>query len=91
MTLESTGSRIYINLTDKNELAVVDRLKHSVIASWPVTKGKHNIAVALDDQHHRLFVGCTNKKQAACWWALIRKPEKSYKRCRWPAGWTTSP
>lgn len=58
MALEQGGPNIYINLTDKNEIAVVDRRKHTVLSSWPVTKGKHNIAVALDQKHHRLFVGC---------------------------------
>jgi DNA-binding beta-propeller fold protein YncE len=60
MALESGGPNIYINLTDKNEIAVVDRQKHSLVASWPVTKGKHNIAIALDEKHHRLLVGCRN-------------------------------
>jgi DNA-binding beta-propeller fold protein YncE len=60
MELESGGPNIYINLTDKNEIAVVDRQKHSLVASWPVTKGKHNIAIALDEKHHRLFAGCRN-------------------------------
>lgn len=60
MALEESGPNIYINLTDKNEIAVVDRHKHALVATWPVTKGKHNIAVALDEEHHRLFVGCRN-------------------------------
>jgi DNA-binding beta-propeller fold protein YncE len=60
MALETAGPSIYINLTDKNAIAVVDRQKHQVVASWPITKAKHNIAVALDEKHHRLFVGCRN-------------------------------
>jgi DNA-binding beta-propeller fold protein YncE len=60
MALETNGPNIYINVTDKNEIAVIDRQKHTVVASWQITKGKHNIAVALDEKHRRLFVGCRN-------------------------------
>jgi DNA-binding beta-propeller fold protein YncE len=58
MALQSSGTKIYINLTDKNEIDVIDRGRRTLIGRWPVTKGKHNIAVALDEKHHRLFVGC---------------------------------
>lgn len=60
MALENSGPNIYINLTDKNEIAVVDRRKNTLVTLWPITKGKHNIAAALDETHHRLFVGCRN-------------------------------
>jgi DNA-binding beta-propeller fold protein YncE len=60
MALEISGHRIYLDVTDKNQVAVLDREKRTVLASWPVTKGKNNIAIALDETHHRLFVGCRN-------------------------------
>jgi DNA-binding beta-propeller fold protein YncE len=60
MVLETSGPRIFIDITDKNQVAVVDRQKRAVVATWPVTKGKRNIAIALDETHHRLFVGCRN-------------------------------
>jgi DNA-binding beta-propeller fold protein YncE len=57
MALESASPRIYIDLTDKNEVAVVDRSSQKMIARWTVTRGRHNIAIALDEPHQRLFVG----------------------------------
>jgi len=60
MALERATSRMYIDITDKNEIGVVDGEKRILIATWPVTKGKENIAIALDERHHRLFVGCRN-------------------------------
>ena len=60
MALESGGPRIYIDITDKNEIGVVNRQTRTLMATWPVTKGKENIAIALDERHHRLFVGCRN-------------------------------
>ena len=60
MALESSGSRIYINVTSTNEIAVLDRQSRTVITRWPITKAERNFSVALDEVHHRLFVGCRN-------------------------------
>jgi DNA-binding beta-propeller fold protein YncE len=64
MVLETSGPRIFIDITDKNQVAVVDRQKRAVVARWPVTKGERNIAIALDETHHRLFVGCRNTESS---------------------------
>jgi len=60
MALEKSGPKIYVNNKDKNEVDVVDREKRQVIASWPVTKGKPNVAMAFDEANHRLFIACRN-------------------------------
>ena len=60
MALETSSPKIYIDITDKNQVAVIDRQKGTVLETWPVTKGKKNIAIALDEAHHRLVVGCRN-------------------------------
>ncbi len=58
MSLDVFRPRLYVNNRAKNEVAVIDRWKNTVTASWPVTKGKDNVAMALDEAHQRLFVGC---------------------------------
>lgn len=58
MALEPSGSRMYVNNRARNQIAVVDRKSHQLIASWPVTMGRFNVAMALDPASHRLFVGC---------------------------------
>lgn len=58
MAMESSGPMIYVDLMDQNKVAVVDRQKRALVATWPVTKCKKNIAAGLDETHHRLFVGC---------------------------------
>jgi len=63
MAMESSSSKLYIDLTDKNQVAVLDRQKRVLLGTWPVTKGKHNIAIALDETHHRLFVGCRDTER----------------------------
>src|ERR1700682_6499346 len=58
MTLENPTPRLYVNNKAKNQVDVVDREKRALIASWPVTKCKTNVAMALDESNHRLFVAC---------------------------------
>jgi len=58
MALESSSPRLYVNNKAKNQVDVVDREKRTVVASWPVTKCKTNVAMAFDEANHRLFVAC---------------------------------
>src|ERR1700693_1414666 len=64
MTLEKSSPRIYVNNRAKNTVAVVDREKRELIASWPVTKCKPNVAMALDEASHRLFIACRDGQVA---------------------------
>lgn len=56
--LESNGQRIFVNVPDARQIVVVDRQTRRVLASWPVTAAAANFPMALDEQRHRLFVGC---------------------------------
>ncbi|HEV2491144.1 MAG TPA: YncE family protein [Candidatus Acidoferrales bacterium] len=58
MALDSSSPRIYVNNRARNEVSVIDRDAHSLVASWPVTMAKNNVAMALDNSTHRLFVAC---------------------------------
>ena len=58
MALEKSSPKIYVNNKSKNQVDVVDRNKREIIASWPVTKCKTNVAIALDEANHRLFSAC---------------------------------
>ena len=58
MALETSGNRLFINLTQTNKLAVIDRSSMKIIALWPVRAAEQNAMVAMDEPHHRLFVGC---------------------------------
>ena len=72
MALEKHSPRLYLNNADSHQVAVVDRVKLTVIAQWPIQEyaglapvedAEHhpyvrkNVAIALDEAHHRLFVG----------------------------------
>ncbi len=58
MALEPSSDRMYVNNAANNQVSVVDRKTKRLVASWPVTRGKRNVAMALDAAHHRLFVAC---------------------------------
>ena len=55
--LEKSGPRIFVNVPTASQIAVVDREKRAVVARWPFTEAQSNFPMALDDAHHRLFVG----------------------------------
>jgi len=56
--LEKKGNRIFVNVPDSRHVAVVDRDKGEVIASWKTDLAFANFPMALDEANHRLFVGC---------------------------------
>jgi DNA-binding beta-propeller fold protein YncE len=59
--LASNGSgRVYINLEDKDVVAVVDLNTRKVVDRWPVAPGGHPVGMAADPKTHRLFIGCRN-------------------------------
>lgn len=55
--LESSGSRIFVNIPSANQIAAVDHLQKKVVAKWTVSGASANYPMALDENQHRLFVG----------------------------------
>src|SRR6267378_8639985 len=58
MALDKSSSRLYLNNKAKSQVDVIDREKRTLIASWPVTLAKTNVAMAYDKANHRLFIAC---------------------------------
>ena len=57
--LASDGSgKVYINLEDKDLVAVVDLTSRKVIHRWPVAPGGTPVGMALDAKGRHLIVGC---------------------------------
>jgi WD40 repeat protein len=56
--LENKGRRILVNVPSAKHIAVVDREQRTIIARWPLPGAADNFPMALDEPHHRLFVGC---------------------------------
>ena len=59
VTDEEIG-RVYVNLEDKNEIAVIDVYKRLVVDRWPIAPGAGGAGLAIDLRNHRLFVGAHN-------------------------------
>ncbi len=51
---------IFVNIEDKNEVAVVDAVKWEVNVRYTIGDGTGPAGLAIDRITHRLFVGCTN-------------------------------
>lgn len=58
MRIDPSGSRLFVNDPAKNQVAVINRETRKIVAVWPVTMAKKNVAMAFDEAHHRLFLGC---------------------------------
>ena len=55
--LELNGNRVFVNVPSARQVAVVDRAKREVIATWEVPGARENFPMALDEKGRRLFVG----------------------------------
>jgi DNA-binding beta-propeller fold protein YncE len=55
------AGRVYCNIEDKSEVAVIDTKTHTVVNSWPIAPGTEASGMAMDLANHRLFIGCNNK------------------------------
>ena len=58
MAIDHAKNRLFVNLPESSSIGVIDLGKRSVIATWPLSKGKMNMAFALNAADHRLYVGC---------------------------------
>ena len=57
--LASDGAgRVYINLEDKDQVAVVDMKARKVLAHWPVAPGGAPVGMSIDRSKGHLFIGC---------------------------------
>ena len=57
---EQHGNRLFVNVADRDYVAVVDKKTLKVIARWPIHGARTNLTMALDEADHRLFVRTRN-------------------------------
>ncbi len=72
--LEAQGNRIFLNAPDARQIAVIDRGKRVVTATWPMNDFRANFPMALDEAHHRLFVGCRQPARLVVFETTAGKP-----------------
>ncbi|MEI8372257.1 MAG: hypothetical protein WCJ35_05395 [Planctomycetota bacterium] len=56
--LEKQGSRVFINVPNARQVTVIDRKRGELVARWPMEEFQANFPMALDEENHRLLVGC---------------------------------
>ena len=57
--LASDGAgKVYVNLEDKDVVAVVDMKQRKVVARWPVAPGGSPVGMSIDTGRRLLFIGC---------------------------------
>lgn len=59
---QADGARVFVNLEDKNEVAVIDVPARAVTQHWPIAPGAEATGMGIDREHHRLFLGCDNAR-----------------------------
>jgi DNA-binding beta-propeller fold protein YncE len=52
--------KVFVNLEDKNQIAVIDITSRKVVTTWPLTGCEEPTGLALDGANRRLFSGCHN-------------------------------
>lgn len=59
--LATDGSgKVYVNLQDKNTVAVVDLNLRKVVNRWPVAPGGRPVGMSIDPARRLIFIGCRN-------------------------------
>jgi DNA-binding beta-propeller fold protein YncE len=56
------AGRVFNNIEDKNEVAVIDTKTHTVVTNWPIAPNEEASGMAIDLKNHRLFLGCGGSK-----------------------------
>jgi len=65
MAVTDGAGRVYVDLEDRNEIAVLDSRVLRVIRRWPVASCPGPVSLAIDVPHGRLLLGCRNGTMAA--------------------------
>lgn len=56
LAVEQHGGRLFINVTDKNRMAVIDKKTGTILHWWPIKEAQQNAPLDFDETTHRLFV-----------------------------------
>jgi len=57
-SLAADKDKVYVNLVNKDQVAVIDSKTMKVVHKWPTSPGGSPVGMAIDPVNHRLFVGC---------------------------------
>jgi DNA-binding beta-propeller fold protein YncE len=55
--VEEHGEHLFVLVPEKAQVVVLDRKTRSRVAKWTIPEIQKNVAIALDEKNHRLFLG----------------------------------
>lgn len=58
LDIDPQGKRVFANIADSNEVAVIDIATKAVISRWKLTKCADNVPLAFDHEHNLLHLAC---------------------------------
>ena len=58
LEIDATGRRVFANIADASEVAVIGADSQAIIAHWKLSKAEDNVPLALDREDRILFVAC---------------------------------
>lgn len=58
LDLDASGRRVFANIADSAEVAVIDGESNTIIAHWKLTGAADNVPMAYDSGRQRLYVAC---------------------------------
>jgi DNA-binding beta-propeller fold protein YncE len=58
---DPSANRVYVNVEDKGAIAVVDTIKHTLVATWPLAECEGPTGLAFDAKNHLLLSACDGK------------------------------
>jgi DNA-binding beta-propeller fold protein YncE len=58
LAVDPASHRVFANIADSNEVAVIDLATKAVTAHWKLTRAADNVPLAFDAEHQILFVAC---------------------------------
>lgn len=61
--VEQSGGRVFVNIPDAQQIAVVEPQQRKVVDIISPLSARSNFPMALDEAHHRLFVGCRHPER----------------------------
>jgi DNA-binding beta-propeller fold protein YncE len=62
LAVSNNAGNIFVNIEDKNEIAVIDSGSNNVLKSFQIGSGVEPTGLAIDQMHNRLFSVCANRK-----------------------------
>ncbi len=58
LDIDRGGQRVFANIADSNEVAVIETATRSIASHWKLTRAADNVPLAFDSEHQLLYVAC---------------------------------